>query len=88
MSALDDAFAELVRNVLREELREELAQQAQQQEAKQAYYSVRQAADFCGVTEHAIRAALKTGRLKRERRGDRSIALTRQSLDDWMKGRS
>ena len=63
MSALDDAFAELVRNAVREEL----AQVTQLQEpAKQAWFSVKGAAEYTGTTEDAVRSAIKSGQLKSE----------------------
>jgi excisionase family DNA binding protein len=51
---------------------------------RQEWYSVKQAAVYCGVTEDAIRAAVKSGALRAHRRGQRSIALHRDDLDRWM----
>ena len=84
MSELEHALSEVVRQAVREEL----AQLPQPQEpAKQAYYSVKGAAEYTGTTEHAIRGALKSGRLKGERRGEGRISISRQALDAWA-GRS
>jgi excisionase family DNA binding protein len=51
---------------------------------RQEWYSVKQAAVYCGVTEDAIRSAIKSDALRAHRRGERSLALHRDDLDRWM----
>jgi excisionase family DNA binding protein len=55
----------------------------------QQWFTVKQAAAYCGVSEDAIRSALKPGgRLHEHKttRGVRSVVLRRAVLDAWMQG--
>jgi len=62
---------------------ETLVEQAQRSE-RQEWFTVAQAASYCGVTQQAIRAALKNEQLRKHTRGERSIALHVDDLDAWM----
>ena len=54
----------------------------------QQWFTVAQAAIYCGVSQDAIRSAIKTGALRKHTRGERSVALSRADLDAWASGRS
>jgi excisionase family DNA binding protein len=54
------------------------------QTERQEWFTAKQAAVYCGVSEHALRSAIKSGRLRKHTRGERSIALHRDDLDRWM----
>jgi excisionase family DNA binding protein len=60
----------------------------QPQAEPQQWFSVAQAAVYCGVSEDAIRAATKSKQLRKHTRGKVSIALHRADLDRWMRGGS
>jgi excisionase family DNA binding protein len=80
LSELEDALSGLVRRAVREEL----AQQQVQAQARQSWYTAKEAAVYAGVSEESIRAAIKTGALRAHKRGERSVALRREDLDDWL----
>ena len=80
-----DAFVEALARRTAELVVEQ--QPKPEQTERQMLFSIKEAANLWPVTEDAIRAALKTGRLPRHKRGTR-IVLAREDLDAWCRGLS
>jgi excisionase family DNA binding protein len=81
--SLSEAAAALValpEIVSRLEALSEQPTQAQQQN----WMTVAQAAEYTGLSEDAIRSAVKAKALRRYTRGEKSISLRREDLDAYM----
>jgi excisionase family DNA binding protein len=74
LAAIADRVAERLKPVL------ERPTQAERQQ----WFDVKGAAVYCGVSDDALRNAVKNGALRRHIRGERSVALHRDDLDRWM----
>jgi hypothetical protein len=78
-----DAFVEALAQRVSELVLAQMPKQPLQTEPRQ-WFGVKAAAAYCGVSEWALRAAIKSDQLPRHQRGERSIALRREDLDRWM----
>lgn len=53
---------------------------------RQEWFTPKQAAIHCGVTEEAVRNAIKANHLRAYRRGQKSLALHIDDLNSYMRG--